>query len=239
MDAVAPGLLALGRGQGRHRGGIRPLELADGVHTFMSIKVPAEGVGFPGRVLCGFSVDITARKRAEHALQESRERFRAFMDHSPARSWIKDEQGRYLFLSAAVRRGLGLDPDEGIGKTAFDLHPATIAEAITANDRTVLDSDQDHQFVETVLQDGEQRFLLAHKFPMNPGDGHRYVAGTAVDITEQIRAERMLVEADRRKNEFLATSRTSCATRSARSAMPRRYCGRAACTSVRCYGRSR
>jgi PAS domain S-box-containing protein len=41
------------------------LDLPGGPRTFLSVKVPAEGVGFPGRVLFEFTTDITERKRAE------------------------------------------------------------------------------------------------------------------------------------------------------------------------------
>jgi PAS domain S-box-containing protein len=180
------------------------LELSDGIHTYLSIKVPAEGVGFPGRVLCGFSLDITERKRAEAQLDESRELFQAFMDHSPARSWIKDEEGRYAFMSLAVQTALKLTPQDWLGKTAFDLHPFHLAEAISANDRLVLENSKPQRFVEEIVQNGEHRFLLSHKFCMVRG-GRPHVAGTAIDITEQIRAERALRDADSRKNEFLAT----------------------------------
>jgi PAS domain S-box-containing protein len=60
------------------------LDLPDGRHTYLSVKVPAEGVGFPGRVLCGFTVDITERKRAEEALRAedaNKNRFLAMLSH--------------------------------------------------------------------------------------------------------------------------------------------------------------
>ena len=49
------------------------LDLPDGPRTFLSVKVPAENVGFPGRVLFEFTTDITERKRAEErALRSER-----------------------------------------------------------------------------------------------------------------------------------------------------------------------
>jgi PAS domain S-box-containing protein len=49
------------------------LDLPGGPRTFLSVKVPAEGVGFPGQVLFEFTTDITERKRAEErALRSER-----------------------------------------------------------------------------------------------------------------------------------------------------------------------
>jgi len=51
--------------------------------------------------------DITERKRAEAALRDSEERFAAFMNYSPAISFIKDDQGRYVYVSDTCERHLG------------------------------------------------------------------------------------------------------------------------------------
>jgi PAS domain S-box-containing protein len=49
------------------------LDLPGGPRTFLSVKVPAEGVGFGGRVLFEFTTDITERKQAEErALRSER-----------------------------------------------------------------------------------------------------------------------------------------------------------------------
>ena len=49
------------------------------------------------------SRDITRQKRAEAKLRESEERFKLFMDNSPAIAWLKDEQGRYVYVNPSLR----------------------------------------------------------------------------------------------------------------------------------------
>ena len=56
------------------------------------------------------------------------------------------------------------------------------------------------------LRDGSVRHSIVSKFPIfDASGGVRLVGGIAIDITERVRAEEALRQADRRKDEFLAT----------------------------------
>src|SRR5260221_319422 len=50
----------------------------------------------------GSSIDIEDRKKAEEALRQSEERFAAFMDNLPGYAWMKDLQGRYVYVNERV-----------------------------------------------------------------------------------------------------------------------------------------
>ncbi len=63
-------------------------------------------------------------KRQAAELQESEERFRAFMDNSPGVAWIKDERGRYVYVSKTYERRFGVSLQDWRGKTAFELWPS-------------------------------------------------------------------------------------------------------------------
>lgn len=65
--------------------------------------------------------DITESKRAEMALVESEARFRHIADMAGEWIWEQDQDGRYLYSSAAVREILGYRPEEIIGKYYYEL----------------------------------------------------------------------------------------------------------------------
>ena len=124
------------------------------------------------------------------ALRQSEERFRLFMDHSPTVAWIKDADGRHVYLSKTCEERFGIRLRDWYGRTDADLWPAATAEMFRKNDLEVLARDQAVQVVEeTVGADGSRRHWLNVKFPMRDTAGHRFVAGVGLDITERRRAE--------------------------------------------------
>lgn len=140
------------------------------------------------------------RLYSEKALRESEERFNAFMDNSPAISWMKDEQGRHVYLSRTCTRRFGMQLEDSRGKTDFDLWPREIAEEFRRNDQEVLHTGRTLDVVEeTVAPDGSRCYWRNLKFPFQDASGRRFVGGIGVDITDRRQMEEML----RRTNERL------------------------------------
>lgn len=145
-----------------------------------------------------FAIDITARKQVEAALIESEERFCLFMDNSPAIAWIKDERGRYVYLSRTYEDRFGVLLEDWRGKTDADLWPAEIAETFRRSDRAVLDARRAIEVEEeTINPDGSRCYWLNSKFPFSDADGHRYVGGIGIDVTARKRAESVFHQAQK------------------------------------------
>jgi len=148
--------------------------------------------------------DITVRKRAEDALRESEARFRALADASPALIWQFDPLGELMYLNQR-----GSDDDGAAGQDAGwralvqaeDMHAYLVDVSDGIRQRAAY-----NQRIRVPARDGSWRWFESHAAPWYSGDGlHRGYVGISLDITGAVQAEEALREADRRKDEFLAT----------------------------------
>lgn len=137
--------------------------------------------------------DVTEQKLAEQALRKSEERFRLFMDYSPAAAWMKDEQGRYVYMSDSYLKHFGIRLEDRRGKTDFEIYPRAIAEAFRKNDEAAMAADQPIEVIEkSISPEGEPSIWLAYKFPFHDTAGQIFVGGIGIDITERRKSEETL-----------------------------------------------
>jgi PAS domain S-box-containing protein len=140
-----------------------------------------------------------ARRRAE----ENEQRFRAFMQNSPNAVFLKDEAGRYVFISRAGEQMIGRTDWQGL--TDDELLPAPAARTVRARDGEVLQADAARSFDLTLQTQQGERTVRSVKFPLRDARGRRYVGSITMDVTEHQQAQEALQQADRRKDQFIAT----------------------------------
>ncbi|MCB2187868.1 MAG: PAS domain S-box protein [Deltaproteobacteria bacterium] len=154
--------------------------------------------------------DISARKEAEAALQESERRLADIVDFLPDPTLVVDNEGRVLSWNRAMERLTGVKAEDMLGKGDYEYalpfygerRPLLVDLVRGWND------EQAERYLE-VRHEGEQ--LVAEAYHPHLGSGGMYVSGTASllydaqgqvmgaietlrDITERKRAEALMVE---------------------------------------------
>jgi len=146
------------------------------------------------------------RSEAENQLRESQARLQAVLDHAPAMIYLVDANDRFLLINRRWRDVLGLTNEQVAGRKLHEFFPPEIVDQFSANNRTVLTTQQPAEFEETVIQDGRLRTYMSIKAPFRYGATQSLaVCGISTDISERKQVEEALRQADRLKDEFLAT----------------------------------
>lgn len=149
--------------------------------------------------LAAIALDADASRRA---LQQSEAGLRALMDHSLAAVYLKDVEGRHMFVNRAFEEITGIPESAALGRTAYELFGRDFAQAYAANDRLVLETRKATVFEEEAPQADGTHTYLSVKFPLLDADGTPYaLCGMTTDITPRKRAER---ELERSREELRA-----------------------------------
>jgi len=143
--------------------------------------------------------EVEERKGIERALFESRSQLEAILNNTTAFIYVKDLEGRFLFVNRHFERAARLAQKEAIGKTDYDLFPKDMADTFRANDRQVIDARRPIEFEESAPRRSGVGTLLSLKFPLVDAEGRPYaVCGISTDITERKRVEQLKSEFSRR-----------------------------------------
>jgi PAS domain S-box-containing protein len=147
--------------------------------------------------------DVTDRKRAEH----TRAWLATIIDSSDDAIVSKTLQGIVTSWNPAATQLFGYEPEEIIGKPIITIIPPDLhAEEDGIMARLRRGERIDHYETVRLAKDGRRIDISLTISPMRNEDGAIIGASKiARDITERRRTEHLLREADRRKDEFLAT----------------------------------
>ena len=143
--------------------------------------------------------DITERKLAEEALQESQELLRAVTEGIPDPIFVKDRQSRIIMANPATLRVVGKPLEKVIGRDDSELYddPA-IGEAIMANDRRIMESGQTEVIEEVGQTPDGYRTFLSTKTPYRNSNGEVIgILGVTHDITERKQEEQKILRYNR------------------------------------------
>jgi diguanylate cyclase (GGDEF)-like protein/PAS domain S-box-containing protein len=135
------------------------------------------------------------------------EPLREFMRFSPLLAFMKDEEGRYVYVNPRMEREFGISSDAICGKADVDWLPDQTAKTVQENDRQVLATGKTIEVVETLPgHDGQLRHWLVNKFLFTRSSGERFVGGLGMDVTALKVAESRLSQSEERYRHLVEHS---------------------------------
>ena len=149
---------------------------------------------------------VAAERSKDQTGEESEHRFKAFMSHLPGYAWIKNADGKYLYMNEPLQMALQAYKNDWRGRTDEELWPENAAE-FRKNDLCVLHERPELQTIESWFYEGQLRWCLVSKFPIfNNGKG-TLLGGIAIDITEYKHANFSRAQAEERFREIFENAR--------------------------------
>ncbi len=153
--------------------------------------------------ILGAYLDITERKKAEAALEESERRFKLVLETLPVGFWLVDKEGRLLMANRAGERiwggSLVPEPEEYGTLRAWRL-PGR--EPVPAKDRALhralhRGETTSEELLEIETFDGQRKFVLSWASPVESPSGE--ILGAFLihqDVTESVRVTEALRESE-------------------------------------------
>ena len=181
---------------------VRPSGEVRTVHSRADAKRDASGRPYQ---MFGTVQDITERKRAEEALQQTQIYLREGQRLARMGSWAFNDAG--LYWSDELYQIFGLDPEKGapeIGQYLTLIHPqdqASMAETIKTMFQEHCGCDVTKRIVRP---DGQVRYVRCVASPVIEQEVFKGFLGTAMDVTEQ----ELLTQELRREQAYLAEAQS-------------------------------
>jgi PAS domain S-box-containing protein len=144
--------------------------------------------------------DITQKKQAEEALQQSEERFRLLVDYSPVGIFQTDPQGDCLFVNPRWSEITGLSPEEAIDKGWVNaIYPEDRQQMVKAWYETAKAGNPFLREFRYQTPQGKVTWVFANATVMHNETGEIIgYLGTVTDISDRKEAEAALKESEAR-----------------------------------------
>jgi len=124
----------------------------------------------------------------------------AVFDADPNLIFVKDRQGRFLFVNQAVGDAFATSPEEVVLKHNAEVHhDEEELKVFDEVDQRVLRTQTEVRLEESFTwADGREAWYETRKRPLRAPNGELFVLGISMDITERRRIEQLLHEANHR-----------------------------------------
>lgn len=129
------------------------------------------------------------------------------LDKIPYLVWLKDKEGKFIYVNKSGAENMGLAKDEMIGRSDYEILDYNVAKKCYETDASLMENNNDLYNEEYINIDGQDRLYRVHKYILNRGTNKENIlCGMAEEISLdrklQLKVESNLLEyLDKSKDE--------------------------------------
>ncbi|HDI82719.1 MAG TPA: PAS domain S-box protein [candidate division WOR-3 bacterium] len=170
------------------------------------IRLWARGIIQSGKeYLLGTISDITSLRETRMKLKGMEELFSSFIETIPDIVFIFKEGGEILYANEAVKRIIGWEPEELVGKNIYtELDRSQnddVTRAIKGWRKT--EDNKEGTVFNIITRDGEEKFIEFRLISHKDTTGQNYYTAIGRDLTDEIKSEYTLRDVSSRFDELL------------------------------------
>ena len=137
--------------------------------------------------------DITVHKRAEEALQESKDYLNLIINSIGDPIFVKDREHRFVLVNNALCALVGRPTEEFLGMTDYDIFPKEQADIFWKMDDLVFEDGGEHVDEEEITDaQGNVHTIITKKTLFVDRTGNKHIVGVIRDITDRKKMEKEL-----------------------------------------------
>jgi PAS domain S-box-containing protein len=159
-------------------------------------------------VILSISRDITKRKEAEEALQESEERFRKFFENELDYCYMVSTEGKILDINKSALTSLGYRKEELVGKPLKTIYaPESRPKAKQLFEKWKKTGEIKDEEIVILTRDGNRRFVLLSSAAVRDRHGEiTHSVSVQKDITDRKKADEALEESEEKYKSLLTAT---------------------------------
>jgi PAS domain S-box-containing protein len=147
------------------------------------------------KMVIGYGINITGRKKIEEQIQRSEKRYRDLFNYSQALICTHDLDGKILSVNPAIQHALQYTEQELTGRNIKELLPMEQQSLFGKNYLDIITKNGRSQGVFSAInKSGKKLYLLYQNYKLEEDGLEPYIIGFSQDITQRILTERELLQ---------------------------------------------
>ncbi len=137
---------------------------------------------------------IKQSKVAEKRYISQKNLMSEILNYLPVNIYMKDENGRYIFINKQGEETVNLYDGEALGKTDYELFPRLQADRSRMIDNQIRSDKKSKTLQEDMFFDGSIHHMYTSKKLIKTADNKELILGFSIDITDNINIQKDLEE---------------------------------------------